>query len=79
MKNSRNQLQVSLKSYHLFVLGLHKNEVNVTRHQLKGRCGRVPLGLKEATTPWVIRPGSTALKMSERREGSELGAVNRYL
>lgn len=37
--------------HHLFVLGLHKNEGNATRHQLKGRRGRVLLGLKEATTP----------------------------
>lgn len=62
-RTARNQLQVSLKSYHLFVLELHKNEVNVTWHQLRGSCGRVLLGLKEATTPWVIRPSSTALKM----------------
>ena len=37
--------------HRLFVLGLHKDEGNATRHQLKGRRGRVLLGLEEATTP----------------------------
>ena len=56
-----------------------KKEVNVIRHWLKGRCGRVLLGVKEATTAQVIRPSSTALKMSVRRNGSELGAASSYL
>jgi hypothetical protein len=58
---------------------LHKNEVNVTRYQLRCRHRRVLVGLKEATTPWVIRPSSTALKTPVRRTSSELEAVHGYL
>lgn len=79
MKNILEPAASISEVHHLFVLGLHKDEVNPTRHQLKGRRARVLLGLKEAITPRVIRPSSTALKMLVRRKGSELGAVNGYL
>lgn len=40
-----------------------KNETNVTGHQLRGRHGGILLGWKRATTPQVVRPSSTVLKM----------------
>lgn len=51
VKNRLEPAASICKVHHLFILGLHKNEVNATRHQLKGRRGRVLLGLKEATAP----------------------------